>query len=196
MKILITNFLTPEYSNINYKTLNWWNCSIPNCNLYTVSEICENWPLDYNISRLKNKCLDVAKKIKPDWMILMPGIDSAIKSVPNFKALDKNKLYYGNRVNINLERKESASIHLYSNLVYENFKYDEKHAFYYDDLDFFFLKTKDVPKEKLDSLVCVHLDHEILPSKNDYIKKSFDESKFIFETEYLKTFNTPFSYLK
>lgn len=192
MEILIVNFLTPEYANINYKILNWWNYVIPNCKLYTVSEICENWPFDYNISRLKNKCLDVAKKIKPDWMILMPGIDCAIKSFPNFNNLDKNKIYYGHKVNTRLENKQTTSIHLYSNIVYENFRYDEKHAFYYDDFDFFFLKTKNIQKEKLDSLICVHLDHEGLLFKNEYVKKSFDDSKIIFENDFLKEFKTPF----
>jgi hypothetical protein len=194
VKILITNFLTPEYSRIYYKTLSWWNCAVPDCKLYTVSEICENWPFDYNISRLKNKCLDVAKKLKPDWMILMPGIDSAIKSCPNFNTLDKNKIYYGHRVDNKLNNKQVASIHLYSNLVYENYRYDERHAFYYDDLDFFFLKTKTVAKEKLDSLICVHLDHEILPIKNEFVNNSFEKSKKIFEEDYKKEYNSFFSF--
>jgi len=196
MEILIINFLTPEYSDINYKILNWWNCSIPNSKLYTVSEICENWPFDYNISRLKNKCLDVAKKLKPDWMILMPGIDCAIKSLPNFKTLDKNKIYYGCKVDSRLENKQPASMHLYSSVVYENFRYDEKHAFYYDDFDFFFLKTKTIEKQKLDSFLCVHLNHQGLLYKNDFVKNSYEKSKIIFEEEYLKTFSVPFVYPK
>jgi len=191
MKILITNFVTPEYADFNYKSLKWWNCNIADCKYYTVSEICENWPYDYNVSRLKNKCLDVAKKLRPDWMILMPGVDSALRNVPDFKILNKNKFYYGSKMNERFEDKRFCSLHLYSSVVYDNYRYDEKHNFYYDDYDFFFLKTKEIKKENLDSFVCVHVDHPSLPIKNDFVKQSLSNSKSIFENDYYKEFKKP-----
>lgn len=193
MKILITNFLTPEYSSFAYQSLKWWHCNIYDCQYFTVSEICENWPYDYNVSRLKNKCLDVAKKLRPDWMILMPGIDSAIKNVPDFKTLDKNKFYTGYKINEKFENKSKCSVHLYSSVIYDNYRYDERHNFYYDDFDFFFLKTKNIKKESLDSFVCVHLEHKPLPLKNDFVQQSFINSKNIFENDYMKEFNINFA---
>ncbi len=192
MNILITNFVTPEYADFNYKSLKWWNCNIYNCKYYTVSEICENWPYDYNVSRLKNKCLDVAKKLRPDWMILMPGIDSALRNVPDFKTLDKNKFYSGYRFNEKFEKKENSSLHLYSSVVYDNYRYDEKHNFYYDDYDFFFLKTKEIKKECLDSFVCVHMNHQPLPLKNDFVKQSLLNSRRMFENDYHQEFKKSF----
>lgn len=191
MNILIINFVTPEYADFNYKSLKWWNYNIPNCKYYTVSEICENWPYDYNVSSLKNKCLDVAKKLRPDWMILMPGADCALRSLPNLESLDKNKIYWGNKFDEKFENRKSCSIFLYSNVVYDNYRYDERHNFYYDDYDFFHLKTKNIDKQKLDSFLCVHLDHVPLPLKNDYVKQSFFNSKSIFENDYYQEFKKP-----
>lgn len=80
---------------------------------------------------------------------------------------------------------------MYSSIVYDNYRYDERHNFYYDDYDFFFLKTKEIKKESLDSFVCVHLEHKPLPLKNDFVQQSFINSKNIFENDYYQEMKKP-----
>ena len=79
MNILICTFYTSNYSNVFYQNLGKWNTSFKNCSFYAATEVCENWPQDFNISRLKNTCIKAARNIKPDWMILLPGADCSMK---------------------------------------------------------------------------------------------------------------------
>ena len=61
------------------------------------SDLCENFPFDFNIAALKNKCIKAARMTKPDWLVLLSGIDASIQKLPNFKTLNENVLYLGKK---------------------------------------------------------------------------------------------------
>lgn len=189
MKLLICSFYTHNYSKVFYDSVCAQKHLIENCGFYAATEICEKWPDDFCISRLKNKCLHAASKIKPDWMVLLPGCDSVLLKIPILDELNKNYIYYGHKRIAASNTKEKCSLHLYPKVVYENFRYDENFHYFWDDFDFFYNTTKDIPKEACESLLCEHEAHESLISKSKFIHDSFHKEKELFLKKYLNLHN-------
>jgi len=181
MKILICTFFSHNYSKKFYESLKDFNFLIDDCGFFCASDICENWPYDFNISKLKNTCLDAAKQIKPEWMVMLPGCDGSLLQVPDINSLDKEVLYYGFKKNKNSELREVCSLHMYSQNIYNNFRYSEKFKFFWDDFDFFLNQTHNIKKNKHEDLVCLHDNHESLVNEIRYVKDRF----FIEQQEFM-----------
>lgn len=194
MKLLICSFFSDSYSSVFYKSLNKYNRTFNDCGFFVASETCSNWPHDFCISRLKNKCLDAAKNIKPDWMVLLPGCDSSLLEVPNFKQLDDSIVYTGYRKNKMLEFGESCSLHMYSSKIYNNYRYDENFCFFYDDYDFYYNQLKDLPKQKIYTLNCFHEKHDSLPSTNPVIADKFNQERNLFIKKYFSLHGKDFHF--
>lgn len=194
MKLLICTFFSDSYSSVFYKSLRKYNPVFEDCGFFTATETCINWPNDFCISRLKNKCLDAAKNIKPDWMVLLPGCDSSLLEVPNFKQLDDSIVYTGYRKNKMLEFGESCSLHMYSSKVYNNYRYDENFCFFYDDYDFYYNQLKTFNKQKTFALNCYHDSHISLPSVNSFVSEKFNSEKQLFLNKYFELYGRNFDF--
>lgn len=181
--VLICSFFSSGYSKIFYESVFKMNNSFKNCSFYVASCVSENNPFDFSVSKLKNECLQAAKVEKPDWMVLMPGVDSSLLSLPDLTLLDENTIYFGRKMDTFDNRSYFCSLHLYSKKVYENYTYDENFKFFWDDFDFFHNVTKDFKKEYLSDFYCSHKSHASL-CENIYIKNKFDEEKSLFLDRY------------
>jgi hypothetical protein len=176
--------MSPQYGDFFYKSLLKWNFNFRDCSYFIASDPCLNWPLDFNISALKNKCLDAACSVDADWLILLPGADCSLMSMPNFRNLDENVIYGGFLKEKYGEKPKICSLHAYSKKIYKKYRYDEFFRFYWDDFDFFHNQTKDVPKKIAEDLICFHQTHGRL-TENEYIGDRFQIEK----TAFLKKYN-------
>lgn len=183
MKILVSSIMSPQYGNFLYKSFPRWNFNLRDCNYFVASDPCLNWPLDFNISALKNKCFDAASSINADWLILLPGADCSLISMPDFKLLDENIIYVGSRKENHIEKPYICSLHAYSKKIYKNYRYDEFFKFYWDDFDFFHNQTKDIPKKFDANLICFHQTHDSL-AENKYVGERSEIEKKAFLIKY------------
>lgn len=165
-----------------------------NFHYFVASDLCENFPYDLNIAALKNKCIQAARIIKPNWMVLLSGIDASIIKLPNFKTLDENVLYLGKKIDVS-GIPEPCSHWLLSKKIYTNYNIDESFSCYgWDDYDFVHNQCKDLKKQSIDDLLCIDLPPEdpSLINKNIYCQDIFNENKERFLLKYKKLHNKDF----
>lgn len=182
MKVLISSFMTPQASH----RYNFFPKVIGNFNYFVASDLCENFPFDLNIAALKNKCIKAARITKPDWLVLLSGIDASIQKLPDFKTLNDNILYLGKKIG-NSGIPEPCSHWILSKKIYMNHQIDESfNCWGWDDFDFVYNECKNVQKQDLDNLLCFDLPPEDPPLifKHSYCKEVFDENKKRFLQKY------------
>lgn len=192
MKILIASFMTPQASH----RYNFFPKVSGNFNYFIASDLCENFPYDLNIAALKNKCIKAARMIKPNWMVLLSGIDASIIKLPDFKTLDENVLYLGKKIDIS-GIPEPCSHWILSRKIYSNYNIDESFSCYgWDDYDFVHNQCKDIKKQSIDNLLCIDLPPEepSLISKNIYCQDIFDENRARFLKRYKELHGKDFSF--
>lgn len=181
MNILITSFLTPQSSH----RYNFFSKTIGNFWYYVASDLCENYPYDLNLAALKNKCIKAARILKPDWMILLSGIDAQIIKLPDFKKLDEDVLYIGKKFDVS--DLEVCSNWILSKKIYEKYEIDEAFSCYgWEDWDFIYNNCKDLKKEVLENFITRDLPPEnpILIKKNSYCHEIFFRNKQMFLDKY------------
>lgn len=93
MKVLITSYTTPQASH----RFCFFHKIVGDFTYFVASDVCENFPYDFNVAALKNKCIKAARITQPDWLVLLSGIDAGLSKLPNFKKLDENILYLGKK---------------------------------------------------------------------------------------------------
>lgn len=175
------SFMTPQYAKYAYNGLKYWNNELY-CDYYIASKVCKDWPKDFSVSILKNQCLEAANFSHYDWMILMPGIDSSLISLPKEESLDQNIIYTGYRTfGIGAE---PCSLHLYSRKIFEKYRYNENYRYFYDDYDFFYNVTRSIPKKSTKDLLCRSQEHTSL-LENPYIKEVAQKERRCFLNSYL-----------
>lgn len=190
MKLLICSFFSDNYAEIFFESIKKYR-PFDDCGFFVASEVCSNWPKDFNISKLKNKCLDAASNLMPDWMVLLPGCDSSLLELPNLNKLNNSILYFGVKKQKVSDWGEKCSLHLYSKNIYCNYRYDESYNFFYDDYDFFYNQTANIEKSIAYNFSCYHKNHVSL-IENAYIaeKNSIEKDRFL--KEYKRIHNKNF----
>lgn len=189
---MIASFMTPQASH----RYNFFPKTIGNFSYFVASDLCENFPFDFNIAALKNKCIKAARMTKPDWLVLLSGIDASIQKLPNFKFLDENTLYLGKKIDL-LGKPEPCSHWILSKKIYTNYSLDESFNCYgWDDYDFVHNQCKDLKKESIDSLLCIDLPPEdpALIAKDAYCKDVFEKNKINFLQRYKELHGKDFSF--
>lgn len=182
MKILIASFMTPQASH----RYNFFPKIVGNFHYFVASDLCENFPYDFNIAVLKNKCIKAAKIIKADWLVLLSGIDASVLKLPDFRTLDENILYLGKKIDI-AGIPEPCSHWILSRKIYMNHCLDESYSCYgWDDFDFVHNECKDIRKQSLDNLLCLDLPPEDPPLivKHEYCAEIFNQSRDRFLKKY------------
>lgn len=182
MKVLIASFMTPQASH----RYNFFPKVIGNFSYFVASDLCENFPFDFNIAALKNKCIKAARITEPDWLVLLSGIDASIQKLPNFKDLNENILYLGNKIDSSAIP-ECCSHWILSKKIYMNHFLDEQLTCYgWDDFDFVHNECKDIEKQNLDNLLALDLPPEDPPliSRFSYCKDIFDSNRERFLKKY------------
>jgi len=182
MNVLITSFMTPQSSH----RYNFFPKVIGNFSYFIASDLCENYPYDLNLAALKNKCIKAARILKPDWMILLSGIDARIVKLPDFKKLDENILYLGKKIDVS-GVPEDCSHFILSKKIYSNYETDESFSCYgWDDWDFINNQCKDLKKEIIDNFLTVDIPNENphLIMRNSYCRDMFFRNKQMFLDKY------------
>ena len=182
MKVLISSFMTPQASH----RYNFFPKVIGNFSYFVASDLCENFPFDFNIAALKNKCIKAARMTKPDWLVLLSGIDASIQKLPDFKCLNENILYLGKKIDVD-GIPEGCSHWILSKKIYMNHCLDESFSCYgWDDFDFVHNECKDVQKQNLDSLLALDLPPEDPPLilRHSYCKEIFEQNRINFLKKY------------
>lgn len=190
MKIMIASYMTPQASH----RYNFFHKVVGNFTYFVASDLCEDFPFDFNIAALKNKCIKAARISKPDWLILLSGIDASIIKLPNFKLLDENTLYLGKKIDI-LGVPEPCSHWLMSKKIYTDYSIDESYNCYgWDDFDFVHNQCKNIKKESINDLLCVDLPPEDPPLifRDSYCKDVFEENRIRFLSRYKELYGVDF----
>lgn len=190
MKIMIASYMTPQASH----RYNFFHKVVGNFTYFVASDLCEDFPFDFNIAALKNKCIKAARISKPDWLILLSGIDASIIKLPNFKLLDENILYLGKKIDV-LDTPESCSHWLMSKKIYTNYSLDESyHCYGWDDFDFVYNQCKNIKKESINDLLCADLPPEDPPLivRDSYCKEVFEKNRIRFLNRYKELYGVDF----
>lgn len=192
MSVLICNFMTQNYASSFYEALPKYNTTFKDCSFFVASEVCKDWVNEYSVSRLKNKCIDAARILNVDWMVMMTGIDSSLMEIPDLKNLDDEIIHVGKRTETTNDCAHACSLHLLSRKIYNKYKYNEFYRFYWDDFDYFYNVTKGVNKKEVDNFLCFHKKHNSLVSENEFVKARFEKEKQMFYLEYEKLYGCNF----
>lgn len=190
MKILIATYMTPQASN----RYNFFPKLIGNFNYFIASDLCENFPFDFNISVLKNKCLKAAKISKADWLVLLSGIDASLNKLPNFKQLNPDILYLGKKID-SKGFPEPCSNWILSKKIYENYFLDENISCYgWDDFDYIHNVCANIEKKSIDDLLSIDLPNENphLIDRDAYCQEIFQKNKKLFMEKYKKIHGSDF----
>jgi len=184
MKILISSFMTPQSSH----RFSFFHKVVGNFNYFVASDLCENFPYDFSIAKLKNKCIKAARILKPDWLVMLAGIDCAIKSLPSFNKLNDEMLYLGHKIELN-KKPEGCSNWIMSKKIYDNYLLDEDFKCYgWEDYDFVYNICKDIKSDGLQDFITMDQDPEPnsikLVNSNQYAKKTCEENKLRFLKKY------------
>jgi len=182
MKVMVASFMTPQASS----RYNFFPKVIGNFSYFVASDLCENFPFDFNIAALKNKCIKAARMTKPDWLVLLSGIDASIQKLPNFKILNENVLYLGKKIDV-AGIPEECSHWIMSKKIYMNYSLDEKFAcFGWDDFDFVYNECKDLKKQIVDDFLTIDLSNENphLIVRDSYCRDTFFKNKQMFLDKY------------
>ena len=184
MKILITSYMTPQASHRFYFRGN----AEDKFNYFVASDLCENFPYDFSVASLKNKCIKAARIMQPDWLVLLSGIDAKIISLPDFKTLTEENLYLGKRI-CRLSFPEGASNWILSKKIYNNYLLDENFKCYgWEDFDFVHNECRNIKKIDLKKFVTVDYppdpDNLKLVNCHEYAKNMCLENKKLFFNKY------------
>jgi len=184
MKVLITSYTTPQASH----RFCFFHKIVGDFTYFVASDVCENFPYDFNVAALKNKCIKAARITQPDWLVLLSGIDAGLSKLPNFKKLDENILYLGKKI-CRAKVPEKASNWILSKKIYNNYLIDESYKCYgWEDYDFTFNTCKDLKKETLDDFLTVDilpdLDHLKLVNRDEYAIKTCQQNEKLFFDKY------------
>ena len=182
MKVLIASFMTPQASH----RYNFFPKVIGNFNYFVASDLCENFPFDFNIAALKNKCIKAARMTKPDWLVLLSGIDASIQKLPDFRSLNENILYLGKKIDL-VGVPEGCSHWILSKKIYMNHCLDEELTCYgWDDFDFVLNECRNIEKQSIDDLLAIDLPPEDPPlvSRFSYCQDVFNENRERFLKKY------------
>jgi hypothetical protein len=184
MKVLIASFMTPQASH----RYNFFPKVIGNFSYFVASDLCENFPFDLNIAALKNKCIKAARMTKPDWLVLLSGIDASIQKLPDFRSLNENILYLGKKIDL-AGVPEGCSHWILSKKIYMNHSLDEELTCYgWDDFDFVHNECRNIEKQSIDNLLAIDLPPEDPPlvSRFSYCQDVFNENRERFLKKYKK----------
>jgi hypothetical protein len=196
MKILIASYMTPQASH----RFSFFHKVTGNFSYFVASELCENFPFDFSVARLKNKCIKAAKIIKPDWLIILSGIDSSIIKLPSFKKLDSCALHLGYRMSKE-NIPEKCSNWILSKKIYENFLLDEEFKCYgWEDFDFVYNVCKDIKKQSCRDFLTVDINDDNvdtkLISKSPFAIENWESNKTKFLNKYMRLNKLSFDFEK
>lgn len=193
MKALICSYMTPQASH----RFSFFHKVKGDFYYFVASELCENFPYDFSVSKLKNKCIKAARIVKPDWLIMLSGIDSSIQRLPNLNKLNSQTLYMGCRLFGSNPKK--CSNWILSKDIYENYLLDEDFDCYgWEDFDFEYNVCKNFDKQILyDYLTVDYIDDsedKKLIFASDYAKHKWDANKNLFFKKYKFLYGKEFDF--
>lgn len=157
-------------------------------NYYIASNLSENFPYDFSVSKLKNDCIKAARILQPDWLILLSGIDASIINLPSFNKLDENILYLGHRL-LKCKNKIKCSNWLMSKKIFNKYLLNESFECYgWEDFDFIYNVCFNIKKElRVDFLTEDFREEPIdlkLVNCNEYAKITCEKNKTLFLDRY------------
>jgi hypothetical protein len=186
--------MTPQASHRFY----FHYCAGKEFDHFVASDLCENFPYDFNIPILKNKCIKAARIMKPDWLVMLSGIDAKIIQLPNFKILNDEVLYLGKRI-CRLNAPEGCSNWILSKKIYENHLLDENFKCYgWEDFDFVHNECKNIKKISLNDFLTVDYppDEDCLKLVNshEYAINALKENEKLFYKKYKSLYGYEFKH--